>query len=374
MQTVLVYNEMLNGHMLEYFHHLYEGAIDHPEKKFYFAYPESEEEMLSKLEWPQSDNIEFYRVSDAVLLKNNNYISKIIVRNKLLRDTCKSLSPDRVILNNVIAFMPFLPFFKSIKHVSGIIYGIYLYDWRGMGIIKRFYTICNYLLFSRSRSFDNVFIQGDKASAHFLNKLYKTDVFKYICDPVVLIKSESQIDVREKYKIPKDKKIVLHAGVMSSRKGTFQLLHAIELAPKDILDQYAFIFVGKVLDSAKENFYSIVEKEKLRATTVVIDEFVDFDFLGAMFKQCDLVLAPYLLTNQTSGIVGYSAEYNKPIVVNNTGLLMKIVRKYGLGYILPHSSSEDIVDLLASITKEQINGEYYLSNNTVKEFNNTFIR
>lgn len=373
MEKILVYNEMLEGHMLEYFHHLYEGAMAHPDKYFYFAYPESEEERLNKLNWPLSDNIEFYKIPDSLVYKKKNIVNRIFTHNKLLQDSCKAISPDRVLLNNVIAFMPFLPFFKSVKHVSGIIYGIYLYNWGHMGILKRIYTVCNYIFFSRSRSFDNIFIQGDMASAMYLNKLYHSNVFKYICDPVVLIKKETQIDVREKFEIHPSKKIILHAGVMSPRKGTFQLLHALELASKEILDKYTFIFAGKVLDSSKERFYSIVEKEKRRTQIVVIDEFVDFDFLGALFKQCDIVMAPYLLTNQTSGIVGYSAEYNKPVVVNNTGLLKKVVRKYNLGHILPHSSSLDIVELLSSMPNKSVNGKYYLLSNTVKEFDAIFI-
>ena len=373
MEVVLVYNEILGGHMLEYFHHLYEGALSHPEKKFYFAYPESEEERLKKLRWPQGDNIEFYRVPDSLMLKKTNYLSRIIARNKLLSETCKAISPDKVLLNNVIAFMPFLPFYKHIMHISGIIYGIYLYDWDSMNIIKRIYTVLNYLLFSRSNSFDNIFIQGDKAAASYLNKLYNSKVFKYICDPVVLIKSESQIDVKTKLNIDKDKKIVLHAGVLSKRKGTFQLLHAIELTPPSVLDRYVFIFAGKVLETAKDRFYDIVEKQKLRAHIVVIDEFVNFDFLGSLFEQCDLVAAPYLLTNQTSGIVGYSAEFNKPVIVNNTGLLKKVVRKFRLGYILSRSSSEDIIKILTSMPTVRIDGTKYLRNNTIEEFNNTFI-
>lgn len=373
MEKVLIYNEMLEGHMLEYFHHLYEAAIDHPEKKFYFAYPASEEKRLKKLMWSQSDNIEFYRVPDSLMLKKTNYATRIIARNKLLRGTCKAISPDKVLLNNVMAFMPFLPFFKCTKHISGIIYGIYLYEWDRMNLLKRIYSVLNYLLFSRSKSFDNIYIQGDRAAANYLNKIYKTNVFKYICDPVVLIKSDSQIDVKAKFNIEQEKKIVLHAGVMSGRKGTFQLLHAIELTPQNVLDRYVFVFAGKVLDTAKQRFYEIVEKEKIRAHIVVIDEFVDFDFLGALFKQCDLVVAPYILTNQTSGIVGYSAEYNKPVVVNNTGLLRKIVRKFRLGYLLPHSCSEDIVDILTEFPDTGIIGDCYLKHNTIKEFNDTFI-
>ena len=373
MERFLIYNEMLEGHMLEYFHHLYEGAIDHPEKIFYFAYPESEEKRLDKLKWPVVDNIVFYRVSDSIMIKKNNFFTRIIARNKLLCETCKAISPDRVLLNNVMAFMPVLPFFKCIKHVSGIIYGIYLYEWDSMNILKRLYTVFNYLLYSRSKSFDNIFIQGDKAAANYLNKLYKSKVFKYICDPVVLINSDSRIDVRSELNIEQEKKIVLHAGVMSSRKGTFQLLHAIELTPSNILDRYVFIFAGKVLDTSRGRFYNILEKEKRRAHIVVIDDFVSFDYLGALFKQCDLVVAPYLLTNQTSGIVGYSAEYNKPVVVNNTGLLKKIVKRYRLGYILPHSCPEDLVDILASFPDARIVGDCYLKCNTIREFNDTLI-
>jgi hypothetical protein len=88
-------------------------------------------------------------------------------------------------------------------------------------------------------------------------------------------------------------------------------------------------------------------------------------------------LIPYKATAQSSGVLGYAAQFKRPVVAPNEKLLGKLVRKYHLGYTLKSSNSEDIAIFLREIEIIKIENKIqknYLESNSVLNFVNIIFK
>ena len=360
----------MDGHRVEFFHHFYEAARNKRQENYVFAYPETDEDRMKSVEWIPSSNIVFYK--HKLEYNTQNKYKRSYQAYKVLKKTIRELNPSDVYLMDIFQFMPYIAMIKSTR-ISGLIGGIYLYTWKKDSIRKHLEDILKYQLYARLPVFKYLYIQSDACATKYLNKKYHTDKFKYICDPFPEL-STSVKDLRDELNINKDKTIVLHPGFMSSRKGTINLLAGILACKDDVLSQFCFVFAGSVDDPIKEQFDSMLSRIKKRGVSVIfIGGYVSFDYLSSLIFTCDLIFIPYLQTNQSSGIVGYGAKYNKPVVVIKSGLLSKIVRDYKLGYIIPDASVKSISDFLEGPHKWEPKDSGYLAANTVSNFSETVI-
>lgn len=74
----------------------------------------------------------------------------------------------------------------------------------------------------------------------------------------------------------------------------------------------------------------------------------------------DYVLVPYKNVEQSSGIIGYAAQYNKPVIGPSEGLLGELIREYRLGYTITQLS----VSNLSEKMKELLNDDYHAIDGT----------
>jgi len=61
-KIILVYDDQLDGHHLEYINHIHNGAVENKNNKFIFALPVKFQELKNKLVWKESDNIKFHYI------------------------------------------------------------------------------------------------------------------------------------------------------------------------------------------------------------------------------------------------------------------------------------------------------------------------
>ena len=64
---------------------------------------------------------------------------------------------------------------------------------------------------------------------------------------------------------------------------------------------------------------------------------------------------PYKRTSQSSGIIGYASQFSVPVLMPKKGLLKRLVRLYGLGYLY----GGDCVDGLADAIRKRLNSNSY---------------
>lgn len=334
MKNIIIFDYQLDGHNIEYLHHLYIGAIKDASNRYIFSLPEEFEKLKDVMSWPEASNIVFdmYRLSEVrsrrpivTSYKSSVYLRKIVAR----------YHADEVILLWMMAVLPFVAWFmpKGVK-VSGIVYNIYLYLWKEYGFIAKLANVLKYWFLANYNCIDKVYILNDRSAVSCLTRIWKTNKFVYLPDPYVPFMDSQIEDLRGKLGIPNDKIICLHMGAMSFKKGTLTVLDLIERSSSLDLKPYTFVFAGKIYPDIKERFYSRVEKLRDKVQIVIKDDFLPYESLGSMVYTCDKVVLPYTRIDASSGSIAYASQFNKTVYAPNKGLLGKLVKRYGIGVTL----------------------------------------
>lgn len=372
----MVFLAQTSGHHLEYFNHLYKYIGENKKHiEYVFVVPEEFHNLKDKFVWKSYENISFHYI-DEIDLKGHvkNKFKKAFYLSRLLKKTMKALNSKDVFLIDLMTFLPFLPFFLSNKNnVSGIIYHIYLYKWKESSTFGKIQDVLKYLLFTKFSCFSNIFILNDSSSSKRLNTLYKVNKFKYLVDPIVPIKSNELKDLRSQWSINNEDQIILHFGAMTKTKGTLDVLNFVKMASENDLKNMVFVFAGVVKSDIKKEFYKLIDELKVKCSIFVFDEFLDFDFTASLFNSCDIVFCPYQRIYQSSGVIGYSVQFNKPVIVPNQGLLGKLVRNNKIGITYEKFECQIIIDILFKAKKYQINNDY-LKHHSIEEFSSTILK
>lgn len=354
----LIFDEQVDGHHLEYIHHLYSAALN-KEGTFLFLLSPDFKEVSSKLSWPKSKNTSFIYISDKenILLKNKSGISKSFLLCKILKKAVKRNQISNVFLISLMALMPFLPFFISRRtKVSGIVYLIYLYRWKNSSIITRLADSIKNLMFSKFEIFHEVFLLNDSIAPIFLNKKFKTKVFKYLPDPFMPISKLELKNLRPEIGVGDNKIVCLHFGALNERKGTLEILRSIIDTDKNIIDKFDFIFAGEVNKNIRDLFYVLLHEARKKAQIVVYDEHLKYSFIGSLCFSSDYLLIPYKNTEQSSGIIGYAAQFKIPVVGPKLGLLGKLIKRYNLGILIDDSSSDSLKYFFSNLDSYNFKG------------------
>lgn len=376
-KKTLIYTDTISGHYLEYINNIYNYISISSNKEYIIVVLKDFELISNKLSWNNTNNIKIHYLNNKNIQKiKGGLILKSIKRCMLLKKTANLYDIEDIILINLMGFMPILPFVLNNKYkIKGIIYKIYLYRWSKSSIVTKVQDIIKFHLFAQFDLFNKVLILNDKLAASIFNKIYKTNKFHSIPDPIKTIDYDKVINLRHKLKINNTNKVMVHVGSMSDSKGTLELLDAISLYHKSNNELLTYIFAGKVNNDIKNKFYEKLEKTKINVQIYVYDEFCSFEFLGSVIYTSDVVVCPYKRTDQSSGIIGYAAQFKKPLIVTKGGLLGKLVKKYRLGILIEESSPNEILKGIRKFVSYDIykynqynKTEEYLKDNTKNEF------
>lgn len=369
MEVTLIFDSKLSGHHLEYLGHLWKICENKPNRCFIFLVPDSFGEKRNLLGLQDRPNISISFLTEGEYKKCNfgGKYSKAWHTSKILARHIKRNSVSKVFLISVVDCLPFLPFFISSKtKVSGIIYGIYLYKWKESPVLRRISDVLKYSLYARLPVFQSLFILNDSESARRINYLYRTSKFSYLPDPYLPIIPDKGRSIREEYGIDSQSLLFVHFGSLGIRKGTMVILESIEQL-SDLNNDYAFIIAGRVSDSIKEPFYSLLSRVKSKNESIKViieDTFCDYPYLGKLCEECDAILVPYLDTTRSSGILGYASQFHKPVIAPSSGLIGRLVKKYKLGYLLPSVNPTCLCNAYRSFNTrgfDKLNSEYVLS-------------
>jgi glycosyltransferase involved in cell wall biosynthesis len=374
--TKMVFLAQTSGHHLEYFNHLYKYIGENKkQEKYVFVVPEEFHNLKDKFFWESYENISFHYINKIDLKGHvKNKFKKAFYLSRLLKKTMKELNSKDVFLIDLMTFLPFLPFFLTNKNnVSGIIYHIYLYKWKESSILSKIQDVLKYLLFAKFSCFSNIFILNDSSAFRRLNTLYKVNKFKYLVDPIVPIKSNGLKDLRSQLSVNNEDQIILHFGAMTRTKGTLDVLDFVKRTPENQLKNMVFVFAGVIKSDIRKEFYKLFDELKVKCRIFVFDEFLDFDFTASLFNSSDIVFCPYQRIYQSSGVIGYSVQFNKPVIVPNQGLLGKLVRNNKIGITYDKFEYQIILDILFRAKKYRISNDY-LKNHTIEEFSSTILK
>jgi hypothetical protein len=373
----LIFCHSVEGHFLEYIHHLYHGASLIKDEDFIFVLHPNFQKVKNKLIWDSCSNItiEFIEEKDIEEIKNHKLLKSYILC-KILKKAAKKHNIINVFLISLMSVMPFVPlFFNKKTNISGIIYMIYLYRWHNSNLVSRIIDILKHIIFSNSKVFGNVFLLNDKIAPIYLNRKFKSKVYKYLPDPFISIPEGELKNLRLELNISNDKNVFLHFGALAERKGTIEILKAIIESDESVMKNSCFIFAGKISVDIRETFYSILNKAKLKTQIIIYDEFCDYNFIGSLCLSSDFLLIPYKNSAQSSGVLGYGSQFKIPLVSPSNGLLGKLVKRYKMGVLLEDYSSDYLKIFFENNDNNNLSIETnYITNRNVSDFINTIFK
>ena len=373
--NIIIFNRTIGGHHLEYIHHIYMAAISHRNDTFYFVLPKHYDSVKDNWDWPYSPNIHI----ELFGKEDDKYVSESIwqilhnswTNSKLVRYYVKKYRADVVYCNSIIGLVPFAPLFLSRKvRLMGVIYRIYLYDSQEKSRVSLLSDKIKYVIMSKAKVFQTIFILNDHAGAGRLNEIYHTQKFVSLPDPYVPIPTEQLTDFRKEYGIPADKKLLVQFGTLCKNKSTVEILEAVKLLGKEEKKLFAFAFAGKVYDEIKERFYELVKELQVEVQIIVIDQYCTYETFASMCTACDAILTPYRRTAQSSGLIGYASQFHKPVIAPNRGLLGSLVESFGLGELIKDNTPKCLVEAFRKVARGEviIPDSSYCEMNSVEEF------
>lgn len=348
---VLFFDEDVTGHHMEYLHHYYLGAMEHQENEYVFCIPKSFKEKYKLYTWKKAENISFSYLTNADLkyIASSNLLISAWKRSIILRKKYKENGCNRIMLTTLALFIPFVcMLLPSHVKVSGIIYSVFLYNKAKWSKTRFVLERIRFWIVVKSRCMDRVFVLNDKKSCLELNKLYKTTKFTFLPDPVPNCEKREHKNLRCTLGIPSANKIYLQFGGMAKRKGTIEILKALELMSHNELDNKTFVFAGKIYDDIHDEFYRLIEHLKNKTQIVVFDEFCTYELLYDLCYTSDIVLMPYHETNLSSGVLGYASLFGKMVIGPSDGLIGRLIIENNLGMTIDNVTPHSIRNAIAS--------------------------
>ena len=374
---IIIYNRTIGGHHLEYIHHLYMAAIAQRAHLFYIVLPKRFEELKDNWTWPFSENIHFILFNDGYDKKKSLTIWDLLQISwnniKIINHYANEVHADKIYCNTIIELIPFAPFLIRRKiRLLGIVYRIYLYDIGQKTRLSYVFDKVKFWIMSRAKVFETVFILNDRDGANRLNKLYHTRKFLFLPDPYIPLPSENLTDFRRENGIPEGKKLFVQFGALNTNKSTIEILESIRQINDEECGSFAFAFVGVVYEDIKLRFYEIYNELKDKVQIIVKDEYCSYKTFASLCIACDAILTPYRRTAQSSGLIGYAAQFHKPVIAPDKGLLGSLVKSYGLGLLISDISSECLTEAYRKVSRGEvkISDSNYCVNNSVEAFQN----
>lgn len=245
---------------------------------------------------------------------------------------------------NVLIFS--LIIYRSACSISGIMFAQFS-RMEKEGIKNRVKYIRKYFqtfLLTLNKGLKRVYLLNDEESCGYLNSKMNTSVFRYLPDPIQSIDPLPGYDVRREYGVDEKKKIFLHFGSLSIRKGTFEILDSITSINKNVLSDISFFFIGVPDKSIAQALSEKIDYYKNNYSAQIISDYtyVSDSKMKSLFDQADVVLMPYKNIESSSGVLGLAAASGKIVVGPNKGLVGALIEKYSLGYTLNEISPNSI--------------------------------
>lgn len=203
-------------------------------------------------------------------------------------------------------------------------------------------------------------------------------------DPITLeeIDSGQAIKVKETLKIDNNRQIFLMFGMLSERKGIFQVLGAIQQLDPDSCQKICLLLVGSIQSSQKSKVQSLIlEVSQSRPIQIVVqDDFVPDSDVALYYHIADVVLATYQRHVGMSGILLAAAAAQKPVISSDFGLMGELVRRYHLGLAIdstnPSAIAQAILEALDGVNEkcDRQKMEQFVNQNLAENFVKTLVK
>lgn len=369
MKTMLIFEPFANGHHIEYLEHLFRNA-NSKDTHYFFCINEKLKNENSKISFKEKDNVHIIYLKN---IEDSSYnpIARSIILCFMLLKVIRRIKADHVFLSAIIYYFPFWHLFRLFTNVtfSVLIYNVYVYNWKVLGFKSKLKEAINHYLLAHATNVKSIFILSDKSAAYYYNKLFHTTKFKYLPDPVKQFDLQDIPDIRHELNITLKTNVFLHFGSLTERKGTVEILKSLQDIDPDISNEFCLIIAGVVHRTIIDDFYTLYEGLKKDFNIIVYDKFCDYNFIASLCKSCDYILIPYKHTSQSSGVIGYGAQFGKTIIGPSENFIGKCIRKYRIGVAVSNLDASKISKLLINPPAKTISpNKVFLEAHTIERF------
>jgi glycosyltransferase involved in cell wall biosynthesis len=186
----------------------------------------------------------------------------------------------------------------------------------------------------------------DTFAVEQLNKFKSKAKVVYLPDPVQIYnESETKLEkLRQTLGIQPDRKVFLLFGVLSERKGIYQLLDAISLLQPNLCEKISLLLIGPLEFSEKEKIQSRIAEisQSLPIQIICSHDFISDREIQPYFQIADVILAPYQRHIGMSAILVRAAAAQTPVLSSDFGLMGEITRRYKLGLAVDSTVPSEI--------------------------------
>lgn len=369
MDTTVFIETSLRGHRYEYLKNLYDYACRQKKERVVFVVPFDERLKTWEAEKHANVVIDIIAPEDVKRCTEGNLLKASWQKAKLVRRYVEKHHASHVFLIFLMLYMPalLLQLPKGVT-VSGIVYRSFLWeDSLKQSRLRKWMEWTRYWFMARSRKVSHVLMLNDSHSADMLNQHLHTHKFLRLPDPYTPLEGELQ-DVRAQIGMGNDDRLFITIGQLDGRKSVIETLDAVALQDDEDRQHHWFYFAGRVSDDIKQAFYDRLAQLKEKGCHVFVkDEFVSFEFLNSLCASCDCILVPYRNTCQSSGCIGYAAQYGKPVIGPSQGLLGHLIRHYRLGFTVDEISPSTLHAAIAGFRPQPV-PDTYVRDNRLQDF------
>lgn len=166
----------------------------------------------------------------------------------------------------------------------------------------------------------------------------------------------NQIDrenMRNKYNIKKNQKVLLFSGRIVKEKGVAELIKAINLINDDVV----LVILGSKIygKNVKDDYYNLINNLiKTSSKRIIMTGFVNYDEISKYYSMSDVGILPSLCEEALSLSVLEYMSAGLPIIISNSGG-MKELYDSKCGYII--DKNEKFVENLSDAICKMINNE-----------------
>jgi len=381
----IIYDSEIAGHHTEYISHLINFITNdkNNREKYIFLVPEEMQykfpDIIKLTENYDTIKWEFIPNEQCTFLQALPLYKRSFAELKLVKAYADKFNVKEVFLLYFNIFQLALIFKRPSFEVKGILF-LQFYRMQRDTILKKLKYYRKYWvtkLYCHNSKIKTVFVLNDDKTVDFLNAKFNTSKFKILFDPIPVYDAEIEFDAYKHYNIPRHKKILIHPGAIDPRKGTYEIIDAVDILGEKESEEFAILIVGK----AKADIENVL-KEKLsvlknKQFTILFDNsFVSNMRLKSLILQSYAVLMPYKNVEASSGILGHAAINNKLVLAPNSGLIGDIIKKYKLGILIDRTTAMCIangIENLHNYDTDEILAAEFVSEHTAAIFSRSLL-
>ena len=343
--NILFFDINIDGHHSEYINHLVDYLVQNDINNhcFYFVvntdFSRQFPEILSKT--TSFDTIFWIEITLKELnkAKSGNIIFRSFSEYSIMNHYAKKYKIDHVFLLYFNTVQLALAFFRPSYQLSGILF-LQFYRMSKVTLKEKIKYFRKYMLtklYSLNWKLKTVFILNDQKTVSYLNQELDTTIFKMLPDPIPNLIPLAGFNIYDHYSIDKERKIFLHIGALSNRKGTLEIIDSALYFSEKSKNEIAILLVGKANNEDMQREIEQHIKSINTGSNIVLiwdNQFVPSSLMKSLFDQCYAVLMPYKNAEASSGILGHAIASNKIVIATGQGLLRDLIEENNLGILI----------------------------------------